>query len=142
MRLAEIDNIIGIKEASGNLSQIMEIILNRPHDFLVLSGDDAITLPILALGGDGVISVIANETPDLFKKMITYAFNGNWDEARNIHYQLLPLMEANFIESNPIPVKTVMAMMGLVEENFRLPLVQMSDVNKERLRTVLKSLNL
>ena len=142
LRLAEIPNICGIKEASGDLSQIMHIIANRPKDFLVLSGDDAISLAILALGGDGIISVVANEAPAVLKAMVTAAFNGNWDEARRLHYQLLPLMEINFIESNPIPVKTAMALMGKIEENFRLPLVKMSDNNKNKLKAVLQDLKL
>jgi len=142
LRLSKLDNIIGIKEASGNLSQIMEIIRNRPNSFLVLSGDDAITLPILALGGDGVISVLANETPKILHDMVHNAFHGNWNKAREFHYYLLPLMEANFIESNPIPVKTALSMMGFIEENFRLPLVPMSEENKKKLASILKSIDL
>jgi len=142
LRLAQVENIIGIKEASGNLSQIMEILHNRPSDFLVLCGDDALTLPVLVLGGDGIVSVVANEAPDLLHEMVHRAFAGNWDKARELHYRLLPLMEFNFVESNPIPVKTAVAMMGLVEENFRLPLVPMSAPNKEKMRVILQQLNL
>ncbi len=142
LRLAQVENIVGIKEASGNLSQIMEILHNRPKDFLVLSGDDALTLPLLVLGGDGIVSVVANEAPDLLHEMVHAAFAGNWEKARELHYRLLPLMEFNFVESNPIPVKTAVAMMGMVEENFRLPLVRMSAANKEKMRVILQQLNL
>lgn len=142
LRLAEIDNIIGIKEASGNLSQIMNILRSRPAGFLVLSGDDALSLALIALGGDGTISVVANETPDLFSQMISAALNGDWNRARELHQQLLPLMETNFIETNPIPVKTALAMMGIIEDNFRLPLVPMAPHNREILRTILSDLNL
>ena len=142
LRLAQIPNIIGVKEASGNLAQIMEIIRNRPVDFLVLSGDDAITLALLALGGDGVISVAANEVPALMHDMVQAALKGRWEEARKLHYKLLPLMEANFIESNPIPVKTALSMMGMIDDNFRLPLVKMSEQNKAKLKKVLDELSL
>jgi 4-hydroxy-tetrahydrodipicolinate synthase len=142
LRLAEIPNIVGIKEASGDLSQIMEIIRLRPDDFSVLSGDDAVTLPLLAVGSDGVISVVANETPGMLHKMVHAAFDGDWETARELHYKLLPLMEINFIESNPIPAKTALAMMGLIEEEFRLPLVEMGDESRERLAEVLRELEL
>lgn len=142
LRLAELENIIGIKEASGNLAQIMDIIQNRPKDFLVLSGDDAITLPILALGGDGVISVVANELPKMMHEMVHSALNQDWQKARKLHYHLLPLMTINFIETNPIPVKTALSLMGLIMEKFRLPLVPMSNENKKKLSSVLMSYNL
>lgn len=146
VRLAAIDNITGIKEASGNLSQIMDIIKYRPkygpESFLMLSGDDSLTLAIIALGGDGIVSVVANEVPGLFKEMVWSALNNNWAKARELHYKLLPLMNINFIESNPIPVKAALAMMGLLQENYRLPLVKMSDKNRAQLQTVLKILDL
>ncbi|MBN2009774.1 4-hydroxy-tetrahydrodipicolinate synthase [candidate division KSB1 bacterium] len=142
LRLAEIPNIIGVKEASGNMSQIMEILRRRPKDFLVLSGDDSLTLPLLAVGLDGIISVVANETPALLHDMVHSAFAGNWEKARKIHFKLLPLMETNFIESNPIPAKTALAMMGMIEDNFRSPLVKMSEGNKAILRKVLQDLEL
>ena len=142
LRLAEISNIAGIKEASGNFSQIMEILRRRPKGFLVLSGDDSITLPLISLGGDGAISVVANEVPALFHEMVHLAFRNEWEQARAIHFQLLPLMEMNFIETNPIPVKTALSLMGKIEENFRLPLVKMSDSNKTALSNLLKTLNL
>lgn len=142
LRLSEIENIVGIKEASGNFSQIMEIIRLRPEGFLVLSGDDSISLPIISLGGDGTVSVVANETPALFSQMVHSALDGNWDNARKLHNKLLPLMEGNFIESSPIPVKTAMVMMGLIEEEFRLPMVPMSPANKEKLRSILRDTDL
>ena len=142
LRLAEIPNIIGIKEASGNMSQIMNIIRNRPDGFLVLSGDDALSLAMMAVGGDGIISVVANQTPKLLSQMVHAALDGNWDEARKLHYKLLPLMEANFIESNPIPVKAALAMMGIIPENVRLPLIKMTDAGKAKLKPVLKELDL
>ena len=142
IRLSEIDNIIGVKEASGNMSQIMQILRNRSDDFLVLSGDDALSLAMIALGGDGTISVVANEVPDLFSQMIHSALDGKWEKARELHNKLLPLMEANFIETNPIPVKTALAMMELIEDNFRLPLVKMTNKGKKQLSAVLHDLNL
>ena len=101
----EIPNVIAVKEASGNLAQIMEIARGKPKHFSLLSGDDAFTLPIMALGGDGCISVVANETPREFSEMIRQSLNGNWKKARALHNKLLPLMNINFVEANPIPVK-------------------------------------
>lgn len=142
LQLAEIPNIIGIKEASGNLSQIMDILRRRPKDFLVLSGDDAITLPLLALGADGIVSVVANEAPALLKEMVVAAKRNDWEAARALHFKLLPLMEFNFCESNPIPVKAACAMMGLVEDVLRLPLVPMTDANREKMRKILQQVGL
>jgi 4-hydroxy-tetrahydrodipicolinate synthase len=138
LRLArDCENIVAVKEASGNLSLIMEILRERPEGFRVVSGDDSLTLAIIALGGDGLISVASNEVPDLMSRMVDLALAGDWEEARALHYRLLPLMEANFIESSPGPVKAAMAMMGLVEENFRLPLVPVQEKSRVRLREVL-----
>ncbi len=142
LRLAESPNIIGVKEASGNLEQIMELLRARPSGFLILSGDDAWTLPILALGGDGVISVIANEAPAEMRELVAAALAGDFDRARAAHYRLLPLMRGNFLETNPIPVKAALAMMGLIEENYRLPLVPPRAETRERLRAILADLNL
>jgi 4-hydroxy-tetrahydrodipicolinate synthase len=142
LQLAEIPNIIGVKEASGNMSQIMNILLHRPDDFLVLSGDDAMTLPLMSLGADGVISVVANEAPTLMRDMIHAALEGDWRKASQLHFKLLPLMEFNFCESNPIPVKTACAMMGLAEEVVRLPLVKMSDANRQKMRLLISELGL
>jgi len=143
LRIAEeIPNVIGVKEASGNISQIMEILRNRPAGFGVWSGDDAITLPLVALGADGVISVVSNEVPALFSKMVRLALNKKFEEARKLHYKLLPLMNFNFVESNPIPVKAVLAEMELIEEVYRLPLVPLSDKYRNKMQKILKELKL
>lgn len=138
----EVENIAAVKEASGNLSQIMEILRERPPGFRVLSGDDAVTLPLIALGADGVISVVSNEAPDMMSRIVNLALEGRWDEARAAHYSLLPLMEANFIESSPGPVKAAMALMGLIEENLRLPLVRVEEKTREQLRRILSDTGL
>jgi 4-hydroxy-tetrahydrodipicolinate synthase len=137
LRLAAVPNIVAVKEASGNLVQMMEILRNRPTGFRVLCGDDALALPLVAAGGDGVVSVISNQAPLEIRQLIDAALAGNLNEARAFHYKLLPLMNANFIESNPIPVKAGMAMMGLIEENYRLPLVPITPANREKLRQVM-----
>ena len=142
LKLAEIPNIIAVKEASGNMSQISAILRNRPADFLVLSGDDGIALPLMSLGADGVISVVANQVPGPLKQMVSAAFAGDWEEARRIHFRLLPLMEANFVESNPIPVKTSLAMMGRLRENFRLPMTPASRGTRDKLAAILEELDL
>jgi 4-hydroxy-tetrahydrodipicolinate synthase len=143
IRLArEVENVVAVKEASGNLAQIMEILRLRPEGFRVLSGDDAMTFAMIALGADGLISVASNEAPALMSRMVDAALEGRWDEARGLHYRLLPLMEVNFIESSPGPVKAAMTLMGLVEENFRLPLVPVQDRTRERVREVIAELGL
>lgn len=138
----EVENIAAVKEASGDLTQIMAILRGRPAGFKVLSGDDSITLPLIALGADGLISVASNEAPALMSRMVDLALAGEWDEARALHYQLLPLMEANFIESSPGPVKAGLSLMGLIEENFRLPLVPVQEKTRARMREVLLELRL
>lgn len=141
LRLArDFENIVAVKEASGNLSQIMEILRERPSGFSVMSGDDGVTLPLIALGADGIVSVASNEIPDLMSRMTNFALEGKWNEARELHYRILPLMEINFIESSPGPVKAAMAMMGLLEENFRLPLVPITEKSRARVREVLSEL--
>lgn len=142
LRLAQVPNIVAIKEASGDLSQIMQIIRRRPDGFLVLSGDDAFTLPLLSLGGDGAISVVANEVPGMMRRMVAAALAGEWETARKLHYQMLPLMDVNFIESNPIPVKEALKMMGRIGATYRSPLVPMSSSNREALHKVLVELGL
>src|SRR5712691_7542029 len=143
LRLAkDCENIVAIKEASGNLTQIMEILRARPANFRVLSGDDAVTLPLIALGGKGIVSVASNEIPDLMSRMTELALAGSWTEARELHYRILPLMEINFIESSPGPVKAAMAMMGLLEENFRLPLVPIQEKSRARIREVIAELGI
>jgi 4-hydroxy-tetrahydrodipicolinate synthase len=141
-RLAEIDNIVGIKEASGNISQMAAILNIVPEDFLVLSGDDAITLPLVALGGVGVISVASNEIPGGMTRLTQLAVQGDFRAAREIHRRYLPLMEVNFVESNPIPVKTALAEMGLLEPVWRLPLVPPKAENREKIINVLRSVGL
>jgi 4-hydroxy-tetrahydrodipicolinate synthase len=142
LRLAEIPNIVAVKEASGNLGQIMEIIRDAPTDFRVLSGDDALALAVVAVGGDGVVSVVSNETPSMMSGMMDAALEGNLSKAREFHYKMLPLMNINFIESNPIPAKAALAMMGLIEENYRLPLVRITPANREKLAKVVEELGL
>jgi 4-hydroxy-tetrahydrodipicolinate synthase len=143
LRMAEeIPNVFAVKEASGNLAQIMEIARNKPDDFSLLSGDDAITLPLMALGGDGCISVVANQVPRQFSDLVRACLKNKWEKARAIHNVLLPLMNINFIESNPIPVKASLAMMGLIEEVYRLPLVAIGSRNREALQAVLSELKL
>jgi len=138
----EVENIVGVKEASGDLAQIMAILRDRPAGFRVLSGDDAVTLPLIALGADGIVSVVSNEAPDLMANLAESALRGEWEAARELHYRLLPLMEANFLESNPGPVKAALAAMGLLEEHFRLPLVPVQEQTRARVRAVLGSLGL
>ncbi len=143
LRLAEeIPYIVGVKEASANFGQIMEILHHRPEGFGVLSGDDNITLPLIALGADGIISVVSNEVPKMFSDMVRFALKGKFEKARELHFKLLHLMNMNFVESNPIPVKAAMKMMGLLEENFRLPLVQLNDELRPKLEKTLKELRL
>ena len=138
----EVENIVGVKEASGDLAQIMAILRDRPAGFRVLSGDDAVTLPLIALGADGIVSVVSNETPDLMTNLTESALRGEWETARELHYRLLPLMEANFLESNPGPVKAALAAMGLLEEHFRLPLVPVQEQTRARVQAVLGPLGL
>ncbi len=142
LRLAELPGIAGIKEASGNISQVMEILRHRPNNFVLLSGDDALTLPMMACGADGVISVVANEVPKDFSTMVRFCLEGNFIAARKIHERLLDLMNLNFMESNPIPVKSALAMMGMINEAYRLPLTRMSMDHRLKLRRVLEELSL
>src|SRR5947208_2955255 len=141
-RLAEIGNIIGMKEASGNISQMSALANAVPDDFAILSGDDAIALPLFALGGRGVISVASNEIPSEMAQLCRHGLRGEFEEARAIHRKYLPLMEINFVESNPIPVKAALALMGLLEPVWRLPMVPPKAENLERIRSVLESLQL
>lgn len=138
----EVDQVIGVKEASGNIPQMMELVQKAPSYFSVLSGDDAFTLPLMAVGGVGCISVVANEVPKEFTQLVHAAQRGEFKKAQRIHYRLLDLMNINFIETNPIPVKTAVSLMGKMEEVFRLPMVSMEEKNKVLLRGVLKNLNL
>ena len=139
LRLAEkFENIVATKEASGNYSQVMAILKGRQKNFRVFSGDDASTLQLIALGADGLVSVCANEIPKETSKMVEHALNGSFHFARKINYKILPLMEANFIESSPAPCKFVMKEMGLCEENIRLPLVPVTAATRSVLKTVMK----
>lgn len=143
LRLAEkFDNIVATKEASGNFSQVMEILKNRPKNFRVFSGDDATALPFIALGGDGLVSVCSNEIPKETSKMVEYALAGSYHFARKAHFKILELMEANFIESSPAPCKFIMKEMGLLEENLRLPLVPITKETQSKLRSVMKELGI
>ncbi|MDT5294186.1 MAG: 4-hydroxy-tetrahydrodipicolinate synthase [Acidobacteriota bacterium] len=143
LRLArDVENVVAVKEASGNMAQIMEILRGRPEGFLVLSGDDALTFALVALGADGLVSVASNEAPALLSRMVDAALAGRFDEAREIHYRLLPLMDVNFVESSPGPVKAALALMGLLEENLRLPLVPVEEKTRARVREVLSELGL
>jgi len=135
-RLAQIPNIIGVKEASGNIGQIADTCAAVPESFLVFSGDDAVTLPIIALGGVGIISVASNEIPHEMAELTRAALANQWEAARRLHRKYLPLMQANFIESNPIPVKAVLAMMGRIEEVYRLPLCPMKKENRAKLEKI------
>src|ERR1700723_597857 len=135
-RLAEIPNIVGVKEASGKMTQVAEAINLVPEKFLVFSGDDAVTLPVIALGGVGVISVASNEIPHEMAAMTRAALENDWPTARTLHRKYLPLMQANFIESSPLPVKAVLAMMGKIEELYRLPLLPMRRDTRSRLQKI------
>jgi 4-hydroxy-tetrahydrodipicolinate synthase len=141
-RLAKIPNIAGVKEASGNMSQIADVFNAVPDSFLVFSGDDAVTLPVISLGGVGIISVASNEIPRNMSEMTRAALSNDWKMARAIHRKYLPLMQANFIESNPIPVKAALAMMGRIEENYRLPLTPMKPENRAKLEKIVIELGL
>jgi 4-hydroxy-tetrahydrodipicolinate synthase len=136
----EFENIVATKEASGNFSQIMEIIANRPKNFKVFSGDDATALPLISVGSDGLVSVCSNEIPKETSAMVEKALDGAWTAARKLHYKILALMEANFIEASPAPCKFVMKEMGLLEENLRLPLVTVTEPTRKKLREILKEL--
>jgi len=141
-RLAELPNIIGVKEASGNISQVAEIITRVPAKFKVLSGDDSIALPLIALGGVGLISVASNEAPGKMAALVKACLSNKWDEARTLNRELFALMKVNFIETSPGPVKAALAMMGKIKEAYRLPMVPVKPETKEKLRAVLLELKL
>lgn len=142
LRLADLPGILGVKEASGDISQIGELCTRAPDRFRILSGDDALTLPLIALGGHGIISVASNEVPGMMARFAAACLAGNWDEARALNRKLYPLMRINFVESNPIPVKAALAMMGKIQEVYRLPLVKISEGARARLAAVLSQLDL
>jgi 4-hydroxy-tetrahydrodipicolinate synthase len=136
------ENVVGVKEASGSLDQMSQVILACGPDFSVLSGDDNVTLPLLAIGGRGVVSVIANIVPRETAEMVHAALDGDWKRARELHYKLFPLARAAFLETNPIPIKEAMAMAGMLEPEFRLPMCRMADANRDKLRDVLTTYGL
>jgi 4-hydroxy-tetrahydrodipicolinate synthase len=142
VRLTAVPGIVGVKEASGNMTQMCDVCGAVPDDFVVLSGDDALTLPLMAVGGGGIISVAANEVPSEMVRMVELAAQNNFAAARDIHRALLPLLQVNFIESNPVPVKSAMAAMGLIEEQYRLPMVPPRDGSRARIRQVLEKMGL
>ena len=141
-RLAEVPNIIGVKEASGNIAQIAEVCATLPEEFLVFSGDDAITLAVIGLGGVGIISVVSNEIPAEMTRIAQAALANKWDVARMLFRKYLPLMQANFMESNPIPAKAVLSMMGRIEEVYRLPMLPMRPENRIKLEKVVTEVGL
>lgn len=141
-RLAEIDNIVAVKEASGNIAQQSAVLQHVPEGFTVLSGDDGITLPLISLGGRGLISVVSNEIPGETTRMVHAALRNDWDMARALHRRYFSLMEVNFVESNPIPVKYAMSIMGLLEPVWRLPLVPPSPASQKKIEGVLEGLGL
>ena len=141
-RLAQIDNIVGVKEASGNIAQMANVIQQVPGTFSVLSGDDSITLPLIALGGRGVISVVSNEIPAEMTTLAKLCLNGDFAGARAVQRKYLPLMEINFVESNPIPVKAALGLMGLLDPVYRLPMCPPKPENLSKIEKVLESLGL
>jgi 4-hydroxy-tetrahydrodipicolinate synthase len=141
-RLSKVPNIIGVKEASGDISQIAEIINRAPAEFKVFSGDDSMTLPLIAVGGVGLISVAANEAPGRMSALTRACLENKWDDARRMNRELWALMKANFIETSPGPVKAALAMMGMIEETYRLPMVPVTPETKEKLHAVLVDLKL
>jgi 4-hydroxy-tetrahydrodipicolinate synthase len=142
LRLAGHRNIVAVKEASGDVSQMMNLIAQKPAAFAVLSGDDNLAFPLIALGGKGVISVASNLVPGRMKEMVSAALQGKWDKARELHYKLLPLFKAIFIETNPIPIKAALAMKGLMKEVYRLPMCPLAEENRKTLAGVLRELKI
>jgi len=142
LELAKAQNIVGIKEASGNMEQVMDIIQTAPENFSVLSGEDSLNLAIMALGGRGTISVTANVAPKKMKSFVAAALSASWNEARKIHYELLDLHRAMFLEANPIPVKSALSLMGLIKDELRLPLIPASENTKEKLTKLISRMAL
>ncbi len=142
VKLSDLKNIVAIKEASGNIGQISELAVKVPENFIILSGDDIATIPILSLGGRGLISVVANEVPFLMTKLVHLCLESKYDEAQKIQHNIFKLMTLNFIETNPIPVKAALSLMGLMEDTCRLPLIKIKEKNKQLLKEELIKLNL
>jgi 4-hydroxy-tetrahydrodipicolinate synthase len=139
-RLSTIPGIAGVKEASGNMSQICEVCRSAPEGFIVLSGDDSLTLPVMSVGGKGIISVASNAMPGEMSRMVEHAEANDYESARRLHTKLMPFMAVNFVEANPIPIKAAMAMMGLIEERYRLPMVPPQPASKEKISAVMHSM--
>ena len=141
VRLSTIPGIVGVKEASGNMGQICEVCRSVPSDFIVLSGDDSLTLPVMSVGGHGIISVASNGMPKEMSRMVALAESGDYASARQMHQKLMPFMTVNFVEANPIPIKAAMAMMGLLEERYRLPMVPPQPASRQKIAAVLENLS-
>ena len=141
-RLSTIPGIVGVKEASGNMGQICEVCRSVPADFIVLSGDDSLTLPVMSVGGHGIISVASNGMPAQMSRMVELAENGDFAGALGVHRRLMPFLTVNFVEANPIPIKAAMAMMGLLEERYRLPMVPPQPASRQKIAAVLETLSL
>ena len=139
LQLAEHANVMGIKEASGDLKQVMEILRQRPAGFAVLSGDDWLTMPVIGAGGDGLVSVVSNQVPAAMTALVHLLLSGDLEKARSWHYRLMPLMDANFLETNPAPAKAALHLMGRIHDVLRLPLLPVSDATREALRTALRT---
>lgn len=139
LKLATHTNVMGIKEASGDLKQVMEILRQRPAGFAVLSGDDWLTMPVIGAGGDGLISVVSNQVPAAMTALVHLLLSGDLEKARSWHYRLMPLMDANFLETNPAPAKAALHLMGRIHDVLRLPLLPVSDATREALRTALRT---
>ena len=140
LRMSKLRNIVAVKEASGDINQMMDVIQSLPKSFVTLSGDDSLTLPVMSLGGKGVISVISNLFPKKTAEMTKHALAGEWDKARKIHYELLPFARVAFIETNPLPIKTAMNLCGMQGGSFRLPMCEMSPSNIDKLKQALKQM--
>jgi 4-hydroxy-tetrahydrodipicolinate synthase len=139
LKLATHTNVMGIKEASGDLKQVMEILRQRPAGFAVLSGDDWMTMPVIGAGGDGLVSVVSNQVPAAMTALVHLLLSGDLEKARSWHYRLMPLMDANFLETNPAPAKAALHLMGRIHDVLRLPLLPVSDATREALRTALRT---
>jgi 4-hydroxy-tetrahydrodipicolinate synthase len=140
LELAKHRNIVAVKEASGDINQIMDLIAKKPADFTVISGDDNLVFPIMALGGRGVISVASNIVPDRMVRLVNAALKGDWETARRIHYELLPLFRIIFVETNPIPIKAAVALMGMITESYRLPMCSLTPANRQALESLLREM--
>jgi 4-hydroxy-tetrahydrodipicolinate synthase len=142
LRLAKHPNICAVKEASGNIAQVMELAADKPEDFDILSGDDNLGLPIIALGGSGIVSVASNLIPSQMMELANASLDGNMTRARELHYKLLPFFKAEFIDTNPIPIKYMMALKGMIQETYRLPLCELGSNDKQYVKSVLQKMGI